>query len=402
LLLLSLVPCRTQESEDDDVGKYPQFEYSMKEVRRAGEALAGDISWTPGRDAEIKETFKVANNWCDSHAFPMRKLRLELIARMGREDLPGITAARLKRMPSVRRKLRVQGWTLNQVQDLAGVRAIVTGIDAVKTLVASYAAVTKHDLYKTDDYIGHPKGDGYRCHHLMFKFKGEGESSVLNGRRMELQVRTRLQHSWATAVESVGTFRNENLKAGVGDSDWLRLFRLMSAEIATAEKCPEGGGLPTRSERIKEIKDLNSRLHAVNSLENWRHAVRFTDNYAQNPEYRAAYYLVTYNNVTMQVSVEPYSQIRAGTAAYRAAEEEASKSGGQVNMVLVETGKIESLKEAYPNYFGDVQVFTANLKALTAGGQAREYTMPPQYIAPRPPREAADMSWFRRTARRRD
>jgi hypothetical protein len=59
---------------------------------------------------------------------------------------------------------------------------------------------------------------------MVYKFRGSGEEAVYNGRRVEVQVRTQLQHSWATAVEAVGLFRREDLKAGRGDLDWLRLF----------------------------------------------------------------------------------------------------------------------------------------------------------------------------------
>jgi hypothetical protein len=45
--------------------------------------------------------------------------------------------------------------------------------------------------------------------------------------------------------------------------------------------------------------------------------------------------------------------------------------------VLVEADKIESLKEAYPNYFGDVQVFKHNLSRIVRGEDAIEFTLSP-------------------------
>lgn len=117
----------------------------------------------------------------------------------------------------------------------------------------------------------------YRCHHLIYKFKGGGENSVFDGRRIEIQVRTRLQHAWATAVEAVGLMRQEDLKAGKGDADWLRLFELMSAELAMAEDCPQSTHVPGHLSRIREIRELNKKLNAVNTLEDLRHAVRGTD-----------------------------------------------------------------------------------------------------------------------------
>jgi hypothetical protein len=68
--------------------------------------------------------------------------------------------------------------------------------------------------------------------------------------------------------------------------------------------------------------------------------------------------------------------------------------------VLIEADKLEDLRDAYPNYFGDVRVFTRNLQLVTTGKEAVEYTAPPKPIAPSRPVEAADMSWFNLHRRR--
>jgi hypothetical protein len=51
---------------------------------------------------------------------------------------------------------------------------------------------------------------------------------------------------------------------------------------------------------------------------------------------------------------------------------------------------------AYPNYFGDVQLFKTQLNKLTKGKDIEEYTVKPQEtVAPRP-RENPDLSWIKR------
>jgi len=45
-----------------------------------------------------------------------------------------------------------------------------------------------------------------------------------------------LQHAWATAVEAVGIFTKQALKSNIGDGEWLRLFALMSSEIAVMRR----------------------------------------------------------------------------------------------------------------------------------------------------------------------
>jgi hypothetical protein len=268
----------------------------------------------------------------------------------------------------------------------------------VSELITALRQNLAHDLYDEDDYVNAPKRDGYRSHHMMFKFRGTGDREVYNGRRVELQLRTRLQHSWATAVEAVGLFRREDLKAGQGNLEWLRLFELMSVEIALAEGCTDLVG--NRPSRVREIIALDKQLGAANMLENLSQAVRFTDRYHADPNSRPVYYLIKYDHANSVVNAEPYFGAIPGVQSYDKAEISENRSGkNNVSTVLVEADGVENLKEAYPNYFGDVQLFKTNLRNITRGEEAKEYTMPPvATVAPRP-RERPDLSWFKKRKR---
>jgi len=68
------------------------------DVQRAGEALAGELIWTDESADRIRRVFSIANNYRDSHALPMRKIRHELSGLLQRERIKGVTVARLKRM----------------------------------------------------------------------------------------------------------------------------------------------------------------------------------------------------------------------------------------------------------------------------------------------------------------
>jgi hypothetical protein len=56
---------------------------------------------------------------------------------------------------------------------------------------------------------------------------------------------------------------------------------------------------------------------------------------------------------------------------------------GKINTVLVDASRVSDLKAAYPNYFGDVQLFCHSLKSILGGNRVKEYAMPPQQAAPR-------------------
>ena len=380
---------------------FPQFNYSKKQVLRAGEALKDNIIWSKEREEDIKEIFRIANSWRDSHAYPMNSIRHELIARLRNCGLKGSTVARLKRMSSIRRKLRTIPEKLNQIQDLGGCRVILPKMDGLNNLLDSIKYRSRHKIYGENDYINQPKKGGYRCHHIKFQFTGTGGTEVYDGRRIELQIRTQLQHSWATAVEAVGLLISQNLKAGEGNNDWLRLFELMSAELSLAENCPVPIGLPTRVERVQEIKELNNRLNAVNQLDNMRNVVRFTEIGRQYYE-KPSYYRLEYDNKKGTVNVTPHFNPLSATEDYNKSEEEGNISGDDhINTVLVEAEEIKELKTAFPNYFGDVLLFNQNLANITQGGNARVYTVPPRELPARRPEEVIDPSWLRSQRHRR-
>src|SRR5689334_7825169 len=102
---------------------FPKLEFSMHDVKRAGEALRGEVLWDEGKREELLGIFRIANSWIDSHAYPMFRLKSEAVAKVRKADAGGIVFARLKRMRSVRRKLATLPTAkLDQIQDLGGCR----------------------------------------------------------------------------------------------------------------------------------------------------------------------------------------------------------------------------------------------------------------------------------------
>jgi len=166
----------------------------------------------------------------------------------------------------------------------------------------------------------------------------------------------------------------------------------MSSEFALAEGCPELANAPSHKDRVSEIKDIDSRIDAANILEHLSQAFEYTEMYSYE---KAKYFLIEYDSKASSVKVRPYSDPKGGTESFDNIEADI-RQGSSVNAVLVEADKIESLKEAYPNYFGDVQVFKSNLKRITKGRDAKEFKLPPQQVMPPPPKAVPDTAWFRR------
>lgn len=172
----------------------------------------------------------------------------------------------------------------------------------------------------------------------------------------------------------------------------------MSAEFADAEGCPSRVDIPDKAARIREIVSLQEKLQAVSVLENIGHAVRGTT-LPTSPGYRPTHFLIRFDSLSRTVAVEPHTIPKKAAASYGNAEESQNKSGeDQHTVVLVEADKIENLKLAYPNYFGDVEFFKQQLRALAHGKSAVEYTAVPRPPASKKiPEERVDPAWLMRS-----
>ncbi|MGN6268259.1 MAG: RelA/SpoT domain-containing protein [Sphingomonas sp.] len=157
--------------------------------------------------------------------------------RSQRIDHKAIVAQRIKRLSSIELKLKLKtSMKLTQMQDIGGCRSILKDVKSARALVESYrSSDIKHKLLTEDDYISNPKPSGYRGIHLVYSYLSDRKDTY-NGLKIELQIRSQLQHAWATAVEVVGTMIDQALKSSLGDEGWLRFFQLMSSEIARTEE----------------------------------------------------------------------------------------------------------------------------------------------------------------------
>jgi len=379
------------------VNDHPHLKYSTEEIASAGKVLAGDLSaFGDEVPSHIRDAFLVANNWRDAHAYPMRSIHASVRHHIRKNDFDAITGARLKRMQAIRRKLRRISVKFHKLQDLGGCRVIVATIAEARSLIEILKSKLPSVVLKETDYISRPKVDGYRSHHIIFGFR-QRKRTPYDDRRIELQVRTHLQHSWATTVEAVGLYRGEELKSQKGDKDWLRFFALVSAEFADAEKCTTVPDTPVATERGSEIRRLAKSLDALNVLEAVTKGFQGTD-IPLARGYKPTHYLIRYDHSSKTVHVEPHNKANKATASYEQAEEVQRTGDENDVVVLVEVDKIKDLKKAYPNYFGDVDYFQRQLKQIVLGGAAVEYARPPKQHARKAPREASvDLSWLRGT-----
>lgn len=247
--------------------------YTPGEIDRAGKVLGSSAATKEQEDHAIE----VMDNWRLSHAYPMEAARKILEARAKAVSRNPTFGTRLKTEGSIRAKLmRERSMKLSTMQDIGGCRVIVRDMDEVNRLVELYAGDSDR---KIDDYVKDPRVSGYRGNHIIGRFKSEDEAyACYNNMRIEIQIRTELQHSWATAVEVCSTFTDQNLKSDhpvCKDARWVRFFALMGSAMAISE----GGGIvpdtPTsKSKLISELGKLVDGLKVTEVMDRWNTATQ--------------------------------------------------------------------------------------------------------------------------------
>ncbi|HJU13753.1 MAG TPA: RelA/SpoT domain-containing protein, partial [Candidatus Nitrosotalea sp.] len=214
---------------------------------------AGDFFRKEGTMSE-ENALKVFDNWRAAHSYPMQIFYVRLRRTSKAVDNNSLVARRLKRASSVIAKLnrrydgRPPTMQLSQMQDIGGVRAILSNVALVQklTLEKYEKSSMKHKLVKKDDYIVKPKSDGYRSIHLIYSYKSDkANKQKYDGLLVEVQIRSKLQHLWATAVETVGFFTRQAIKSNEGSPEWADFFRLVGSAFAKIENCPPVPNTPT-------------------------------------------------------------------------------------------------------------------------------------------------------------
>lgn len=293
---------------------FPIFEFAKKDVERAGKALAGSLIDSPDRREEYQQLFRVAHSWRNSHAYPMQRIKIELSSNVRRSRQPAIVSARMKRLTSIRRKLARSTTKLSQMQDLGGCRAIVDTVDQLNSIIGRYRdGGSAHAILRDTSYIEVPRQSGYRSHHFVLGFTAQAHEAGYDGRQIELQLRTKLQHVWATAVETVGMARDEDLKSGEGDTGWLRLFALMASEFANEEGLPIVLATPEDpAARKREIISLSGELDAVAYLSSINNSIEIMDMLSGNPKY----IVIQYDKISEHIRIRGFANAISASDFY--------------------------------------------------------------------------------------
>src|SRR5260370_23475363 len=338
-------------------------EYSVEEVNRAGAAFAS----LHDHD-ELERALAIINNWRASHYFPLNTFQTTL-RRKAEHISKSVVSQRVKRLRAIQHKLQKHtkkpiAWA--DMQDIGGCRVVLGNLSQVERLAKEYLnSDLKHKLARQDNYIGIPKISGYRGVHLVYTYVSD-RNKTYNGLNIEIQLRTELQHAWATAVEIVGFFRQELLKSSEGDPVWKHFFKLMATEIAFAEK--SAFGIPGMPSDRKKVRDQLCRCATIlGACEYLRVIGKGVEDVIETSIPGAHYFLLELDTATRQLKITGYRLNARQKATWDYGQVEKAILGSKEReAVLVSAKSMADLKRAYINYFLDMRRFIELAETATA------------------------------------
>ena len=321
--------------------------YSKMQVGRAGKTLVSPLS----SSEEQASALATVNYWREIHAEALQRA-LEDTERLDSVDSDVLVAGRIKKLATIVDKLNRPGAPsdLQTMYDIAGCRLVVPDMAALDRVCEDLSGLLAFDAPKTSrhDYIAHPKPSGYRGRHVILHY-----CDLECGHKLfvEVQVRTVLQHAWATAVEMHDVAVKSRLKFNEIDNPEGRFFKKAALLIAQMEA---GENIDART--IQDVSagrlELPRAFSVIETLKAAYDAVCFLPGEAGGNAHD--YFLVDFIVDEQTLELTKLNSVAALSAYF--AEEESDRDGSR-DLVLTRGASQERLAKLYPNYFGDISDF---------------------------------------------
>lgn len=363
------------------------MKYSKNQIEKAGfDLVKSDLS----KDQDLLvSAMDVLTYWRDSHISALDNCDNLLKENVKRADKNAFIAKRIKRTESIVKKLRrFKRMSLKNMQDIAGIRVVLENNNKVKQLfyiLSKSEPFLINEQLRFKDYIKNPKEDGYRGIHLIGKFRNHEKEFCC----VEVQIRTRLQHCWATSLEIIDLFTQQNLKLNEGKLEWHQFFKFVSNQFAILENL-RGFNSNKQAEMVSQYISYVKKKENIHLLKEIMYITRFVNNqilgttytietlfqeYAKslhridkqinNEKNKQGYILLRLNVVSGNLETEFFEKDKYSDATKMYSLYETTLANNKSWVVaLVSSNAVGGIKEAYPNYFADSEVFWSYISLI--------------------------------------
>ena len=295
--------------------------------------------------------------WRSAHAAVLNTF--QAILRNRAKDYEGSVVQRLKRKSTIFDKLhRQEKMELSRMDDVAGCRVILPDIKTLQEFRASLHQANFKHVLKNDPvkyhYIRQPKTDGYRGIHDVYAYDVNSlEGQHLKGLRVEIQYRTLVQHSWATANEILGFITGSQPKYHRGDSRFVNAMALASEILARGlEGCTGPFDDWSNNQVVRRFIELDDELGLRLRLK----ALQVADQTKSSPH---GHVVLSKSGVTLTVT---NFQNANAAMAYLFEKENLDPDA---DTVYVTGDTVDGIRLGYKNYYGDATEFLTMLEEAT-------------------------------------
>ncbi|NVK53165.1 MAG: RelA/SpoT domain-containing protein [Flavobacteriaceae bacterium] len=247
-----------------------------------------------------------------------------------------IASFRIKRFESIIGKLkRYPKMKFNRMWDIGGCRCILNSEKEIYKLREEIGKVL--DIRKEYDYIKKPQEEGYKSLHLFVSLKNDDKV-------IEIQLRNKFFHNWATLVEITDLLFEAKLKEYKDDKTLLRFHFLLSKnELVLGEK-KEFAKIVSSYNYFEKLSEVFSRNY-LKVREQWT---------GINTSHRHKYYLIETSKDQVPI-ITAYERYKDAESHYF----ESFKKNSKANIVLTHLPKAsyQQISLAYSNYILTVHDF---------------------------------------------
>lgn len=343
------------------------LKFSKGEVNAAADKIRKGCS-----EDEKKQAKEIIQNFRAVHLYPLMLMKNHLARNAKRISKSAIVVRRLKRLDTIVDKLErntLDGKSSNAIkltrmQDIGGCRAIVKNKEQLLLLRDRLIKSSSvHAMIREKDYLAEPKSSGYGGIHLIYScFENQETDNDWKKLKIEIQLRTELQHAWATSLEIIDTLEGFKLKTSVSGYElWRRFFYLTGLLIAHEERAK----FLNKEELFlykEELSVLEKELGVISKLASYSIVMDATTKaIIKNQKltnFKGLFLIELFKNkerknLTVHVATFNNRETELALEILKTSEDKQEA----IITVLVAATDIKSLKKAYPNYFGSTKRF---------------------------------------------